>query len=170
MFESEGFPQDYDFPEWDETGELESVPGFGFLPLGVNDELNLMTQVKTNTISQPWSTPHFKLSLSALIKEVSWHRKMKFYRKNFIISSLSLDPRVSLKVSVKYTIKAGNVKLWPADWRFTTNCSLSVADNWILNNGYFSIGKWENIHRSLHFFNFRLMLHSICHALSPPRV
>ena len=48
MYESEGYQQyNYDsFPEWDETGELESVPGFGFLPIGVNRELNLMTQVK----------------------------------------------------------------------------------------------------------------------------
>ena len=47
MYESEGYQQyNYDsFPEWDETGELESVPGFGFLPIGVNRELNLMTQV-----------------------------------------------------------------------------------------------------------------------------
>ena len=54
MYESEGFQHYYDsFPEWDETGELESVPGFGFLPVGVNDELNLMTQVKTKNISLP---------------------------------------------------------------------------------------------------------------------
>ena len=50
MYESEGYQQyNYDsFPEWDETGELESVPGFGFLPIGVNRELNLMTEVKRN--------------------------------------------------------------------------------------------------------------------------
>ena len=38
--EAEGYPQT--FPE---TGELESVPGFGFWPVGINEELNLMTQV-----------------------------------------------------------------------------------------------------------------------------
>ena len=41
--EAEDYPQSYgSFPE---TGELESVPGFGFWPVGINEELNLMTQV-----------------------------------------------------------------------------------------------------------------------------
>ena len=41
--EAEGYPQSYDI--FQETGELESVPGFGFWPVGINEELNLMTQV-----------------------------------------------------------------------------------------------------------------------------
>ena len=41
--EAEGYQQDYDF--FPESGELESVPGFGFWPVGINEELNLMTQV-----------------------------------------------------------------------------------------------------------------------------
>ena len=45
MNESEGYPQYYDYPDWPETQELESVPGFGFLPVGVNKELDMMTQV-----------------------------------------------------------------------------------------------------------------------------
>ena len=40
--EAEDYTQFYGFPE---TGELESVPGFGFWPVGINEELNLMTQV-----------------------------------------------------------------------------------------------------------------------------
>ena len=39
--EAEDYPQSF-LPE---TGELESVPGFGFWPVGINEELNLMTQV-----------------------------------------------------------------------------------------------------------------------------
>ena len=75
MYESEGYQQyNYDaFPEWDETGELESVPGFGFLPIGVNRELNLMTQVKTNISTMYSVLPRTFNSLSqhSLINEVS---------------------------------------------------------------------------------------------------
>ena len=39
-------PEAEDYPIiFQETGELESVPGFGFWPVGINEELNLMTQV-----------------------------------------------------------------------------------------------------------------------------
>ena len=30
------------YPEW----PVESVPGFGYLPVGVNEELDMMTQVR----------------------------------------------------------------------------------------------------------------------------
>ena len=54
MNESEGYPQYYDFyPDWPETQELESVPGFGFLPVGVNKELDMMTQVTRFFINLP---------------------------------------------------------------------------------------------------------------------
>ena len=38
----------YDFyPEW----PVESVPGFGYLPVGVNKELDMMTQVRAQLLT-----------------------------------------------------------------------------------------------------------------------
>ena len=52
MNDSEGFPHYYDYyPEWVGSDQLESVPGFGFLPVGVNKELDMMTQVMDTNLS-----------------------------------------------------------------------------------------------------------------------
>ena len=56
MNDSEEFPHYFDYyPEWAGSDQLESVPGFGFLPVGVNKELDMMTQVniyRSTTLTQ----------------------------------------------------------------------------------------------------------------------